>query len=391
MSGVQYEPDLGERRSVNFEKGTARVQILLRAGDDPGREAVRAHLRQGIGNLILRKPEDPLEEPALSDRKAVTAARRGDVLPPASGREIGIYRVRPGDSLWQIARRFGMQTPVLAALNGLNLDDVLPAGRPLKVMVYTSHDLSLDANPAKRSRDPFLLDQIRMADGRSVTPDRVPDFGSEVLADHPPEAKKVIGADGIERLAVSVEFNLIPDHLKVRARKYYPLVLQHANRHQLNPALIMAIIHTESVFNPRARSETPAYGLMQLVPHGGALEAYRAIYGERRRLTPRYLYDPQHNIELGAAYFNILKNNYMGDIEDPTSRTYCAVAAYNAGASNVGSAFIARKSINQATPKINRLAPPEVYRRLVEALPYEESRNYVRKVLQRADLYRKWR
>jgi membrane-bound lytic murein transglycosylase C len=81
----------------------------------------------------------------------------------------------------------------------------------------------------------------------------------------------------------------------------------------------------------------------------------------------------------------------MGEINDPTSRTYCAVAAYNAGASNVGNVFVPVKSIKQATPKINRLDQRDVYKRLVDALPFEESRDYVRKVLERVELYRDWR
>jgi membrane-bound lytic murein transglycosylase C len=114
------------------------------------------------------------------------------------------------------------------------------------------------------------------------------------------------------------------------------------------------------------------------------------LYGEKRKLTAQYLYDPENNIKLGTTYFKILKSRYMGEIVDPASRTYCAVGAYNAGAANVGRAFISKKSISQATPAINRLDPKEVYARLVRALPFRESRNYVRKVFNRVNLYRKW-
>jgi len=296
-----------------------------------------------------------------------------------------------GDSLWKIARRFGMKMEALAKLNGLDTDEILHAGRPLKVMVFSSHDLTVDSSPPDPAENPpLLLDQIRMVDGRPVPRWLVRDFAAEVLENQPLKAEKVVGANGIERMAVSVEFKLVSNHLEVRARKYPPLVLGHAEKHKLDQAMIMAIIHTESVFNPRARSRTPAYGLMQLVPYGGGREAYRMIYGRNRKLTPQYLYDPKNNIELGTAYFNILENRYMGEINDPTSRAYCAVAAYNAGASNVGKAFISKKSIKQAMPKINSLEPPEVYERLVDALPFKESRNYVCKVLKRVKLYREW-
>ena len=80
----------------------------------------------------------------------------------------------------------------------------------------------------------------------------------------------------------------------------------------------------------------------------------------------------------------------MGDVINPLSRTYCAVAAYNAGASNVGYAFISEKSISQATPEINRMDSKEVYERLLKKLQFRESRSYVRKVFTRAELYRDW-
>jgi membrane-bound lytic murein transglycosylase MltF len=183
---------------------------------------------------------------------------------------------------------------------------------------------------------------------------------------------------------------LIPNHIEVRARKYHPMVQSYAEKHNLEPALIMAIIHTESMFNPRARSRAPAYGLMQLVPYSGARDAYLKIYGRKRQLTSQYLYDPKNNIELGVAYLNILRNNYMKLIENPISRTYCAVAAYNAGAANVGSAFVPKKSMKMAIPVIKTMEPQEVYARLVDKLPFKENRNYIQKVLSRSDLYSKW-
>jgi len=81
----------------------------------------------------------------------------------------------------------------------------------------------------------------------------------------------------------------------------------------------------------------------------------------------------------------------MGSILDPISRTYCAVAAYNGGVSNVGKAFVSQKSINKAMPVINSLTSQEVYSSLVDSLPIRESRDYVRKVLKRVRLYSNWK
>lgn len=387
---VQYEDDLGERSAVDFENGVATVQILIKATDDPHRELVLEHLRQGVGNLILADAKDPLEMIKSQGSAMQTAGEKvaGAVVPVV--REVRVYLVRQGDSLWKIARRFRMKTEVLAKLNGIVTDTILSIGRPLKVMVFSTHDLRLDSTSPPVAKDPLLKNQLRMVDGRPVSQWLVRDFAEEVVGSQPPRTKTVLGADGIERLSVGVEFKLVSNHLEVRARKFHSLVLSYAKNYKLDPALIMAIIHTESMFNPRARSRTPAYGLMQVVPHSGGRDAYRKIYGRKQKLTSKYLYNPKNNIELGVAYFDILKNNYMKAILDPTSRTYCAIAAYNAGASNVGRAFIPKKSIQKATPVINRMEPQEVYARLVDALPYKESQNYVRKVLKRTSLYQEW-
>ena len=91
--------------------------------------------------------------------------------------------------------------------------------------------------------------------------------------------------------------------------------------------------------------------------------------------------------DYNLKYFHILKNSYLGSITDPLSRTYCAVAAYHAGPSNVWRAFIPEPLIEEAIPAINRLTPADVYQRLVEALPSTESRNYLRDVIKRAGRY----
>jgi membrane-bound lytic murein transglycosylase C len=218
----------------------------------------------------------------------------------------------------------------------------------------------------------------------------VKNFAAEVAGKSSSGFEDWIEGDNRKPLTVVVNFQLVKSHLEVRAREFRSIIMTHAEKYRLDPALIMAMIHTESAFNPRASSRASAYGLMQLVPHTAGKEAYRRVYGQPRELTPEYLYDPDNNIELGAAYLTILKDRYLASIDDPTSRTYCAVAAYHAGPSSVGRAFTSQPSIRQAAPVINRLTPGDVYKRLVEALPAVASRNYVRKVITRAGKYRGW-
>jgi len=300
-----------------------------------------------------------------------------------------VYIVQKGDSLWKVAKRFCMTTKELAEINDIETETILSVGRPLKVAIFSSHDLTLDSEYPQPSTKPLLLDQIRMVDGSPVPHWMVENYAAEVI-EKSLTSKMINGADGFQRKVVSVSFKLISNHLEIRARKYFPLVKSRADEVNLDPALVMAIIHTESVFNPRARSAAPAYGLMQLVPHTGAREAYRKLYGKKDKISSEYLYDPENNIALGMTYFNIIKESYLKSISDPTSRTYCAVAAYNTGAANVGNAFISRKSIIQASTVINTLIPEDVFTQLVNELPSRESRKYVKKVLDLRNYYESW-
>jgi len=89
-------------------------------------------------------------------------------------------------------------------------------------------------------------------------------------------------------------------------------VKEAADRHSLDPALVKAVISTESSWNPRAISRKGAVGLMQLVP------------GTAQRFGVGNLFDPAQNVEGGTAYLKTLLDRYDGDLNK-------TLAAYNAG------------------------------------------------------------
>ena len=89
-----------------------------------------------------------------------------------------------------------------------------------------------------------------------------------------------------------------------------------ARRHAVPPALLFAIIHAESNFDPHAVSHKGAVGLMQLMP----ATAHWLAPGVSRR----QLFSPAVNIELGARYLRYLANRYDGDAEK-------ILIAWNAG------------------------------------------------------------
>ena len=179
---------------------------------------------------------------------------------------------------------------------------------------------------------------------------------------------------------VTVTIPLRADYLSERAKRYDQAVLDEADRRGLPASLIYAIMETESHFNPRARSHVPAFGLMQLVPKSGGVDAYNYVYGEKKILAPEYFFQPDQNVELGTAYLDLLFRRYLRSITDEQSRLYCTIAAYNTGAGNVAKAFTGKTSVGAAASLINALSAEEVYQHLIENLPYDETRNYLRKV-----------
>jgi len=90
------------------------------------------------------------------------------------------------------------------------------------------------------------------------------------------------------------------------------IVEDAAQRHSVDPALVKAVITTESGWNPRAISSKGAVGLMQLIP------------GTAQRFGVGNRFDPAQNIEGGTAYLRNLLDRYDGDLNK-------TLAAYNAG------------------------------------------------------------
>lgn len=94
------------------------------------------------------------------------------------------------------------------------------------------------------------------------------------------------------------------------------IVREAAERHHVDPALVRAVIETESGWNPRAVSRKGAGGLMQLIPTTA------------QRYGAYDLFNPQQNIDAGVRHLKTLLERYNGNLD-------LALAAYNAGAGAV--------------------------------------------------------
>src|SRR5262247_2910295 len=94
--------------------------------------------------------------------------------------------------------------------------------------------------------------------------------------------------------------------------RIHALIDSIASNHGVDPALVKAIVKTESNFDRWAVSSKGALGLMQLIPDTGA------------RFGVRDFFDPSQNIEGGVRYMKFLLEKFKGNLD-------LSLAAYNAG------------------------------------------------------------
>jgi soluble lytic murein transglycosylase len=141
------------------------------------------------------------------------------------------------------------------------------------------------------------------------------------------------------------------------------MIRQQASEKHLDPALIAAVIYAETKFDPRP-SAAGAQGLMQILPSTAVFLAH--LSGGVSFQTGD-LATPSINIAYGSYYLRYLLNHYEGN-------EMLAVAAYNAGLTNVDG------WVAQARAEGRELT--------IEAIPFAQTREYVRRVLSAQRAYR---
>ncbi|MDK1226138.1 membrane-bound lytic murein transglycosylase MltC [Cronobacter turicensis] len=264
-----------------------------------------------------------------------------------------------------------------------------PAARLRQAIITTllmgddpgSIDLYSDVNDIQISREPFLYGQVVDNTGQPIRWEgRASKFADYLL-----QTRLKSRSNGL-RIIYSVTINLVPNHLDKRAHKYIGMVRQASRKYGVDESLILAIMQTESSFNPYAVSHADALGLMQVVQHSAGKDVFRS-QGKWGTPSRSYLFDPQSNIDTGTAYLAMLDNVYLGGIANPTSRRYAVITAYNGGAGSVLRVFSSDK--DRAVNIINQLSPGDVYETLTSRHPSAESRRYLYKVNTAQRMYRR--
>jgi len=241
----------------------------------------------------------------------------------------------------------------------------------------------------KVDENSFLLEnQLKTDHNIVINPSNIKTNVDDLISKQKIEiSDNYIANDGEERVTYSVTIPFDDDHLNIRASKYKNIIIKNSKRFNLDPAIVYAIIETESAFNPKAKSHIPAYGLMQLVPETGARDAYKFLYDKDKFLNARYLYNPEKNIELGCAYLYKIRNVYFKDIVDDQKAFMCSVAAYNTGIGNVALTLSNTKDFKKTSSVVNKMNKNKLFKKLCDNLEHEEARNYISKVWDRKDKY----
>jgi len=137
------------------------------------------------------------------------------------------------------------------------------------------------------------------------------------------------------------------------------------------PALLLGVGRQESMFNPWVSSRAEASGLLQLIPRTALLMAGQLGLPYNRGLLTG---NPDYNVRLGSHYLKTLLKRYDGEVA-------LAVAAYNAGPSRVDE-WVRLHGDPRRRDRHHLID-------WIELIPFDETRNYVQRVLEGRNTYRR--
>lgn len=165
-------------------------------------------------------------------------------------------------------------------------------------------------------------------------------------------------------IVASVAFNIKNIGKYFYPIKYSSYVYKYSAKYNLDPYFVAAVIRTESNFNPNAKSNKDAYGLMQITSSTGQWASAKM---GNSGFNANNLYDAEYNISMGCWY--------LGNLRDEFKDLDLVAAAYNGGSGNV------RKWLSSAKHSIDG--------KKLHYIPFPETDKYVKKIRFSYNLY-KW-
>ena len=161
---------------------------------------------------------------------------------------------------------------------------------------------------------------------------------------------------------VAVSYGVIAYQTSRTQINYQDQINEYSNKYNVDPLLTASIVKVESYFDNDAQSHQGAKGLMQLLDETAKHSA--EVIGED--YYPDKLNDIDYNLKLGVGYYNYLYNYY--------NNKELALAAYNGGVGNVDK-WIDQGILDKENPDISKI-------------PFDETRQYVTKVMANYEVYK---
>lgn len=402
---VDYSQDDQIKTAVDYETNTATVSVLVDEDSSPeeiealvknipvevaGQSVELADLK-AEDHAVLYSLEKEQEEKNFVIQQTQSQMNELDVqaerliLSDTGIPDSFIYQRAHNKKMALLAKaqeRIAAQTKLydeMRAKHGIEVKRPEPeveVAKPAEKVEAPKDVAKLESTPVEKQPTKVVEKAVE----KSPQPEAVKPKPVVEIAATPVKPKKVI----------SYQVKLPENSLKARASKYSALAEKESKNWEVDAALIMAIMHSESAFRPDAKSHVPAFGLMQVVPTSAGHDVNKQVRNIDAPMKVADLYQPVINVETGTAYLDILNSKYLRKIKNDESRLYCVIAAYNTGAGNVARAFNKDRStsIGKASKVINQMTPQEVYDQLVVNLPYDETKNYLKKVNSRIALYK---
>lgn len=134
----------------------------------------------------------------------------------------------------------------------------------------------------------------------------------------------------------------LPKKYKNRSAEVTSTIIQEAAQYDFDPIFVVAVVKTESRFNPLARGSFGEIGLMQLKPD--TAEWIAKMYGIKWR-GPKTLEDPVSNIRIGLAFMDHLREQFRGHASK-------YVTAYNMGATRVRRMYASEKRPKEYSTRV---------------------------------------
>ena len=222
----------------------------------------------------------------------------------------------------------------------------------------------------QNTRKPFFWKQILDHRGKPIEHP----WTAELFADH--LAQSAERFKGRYRSKIS----MVREHKNIAGGKYIQYVKAAGRQHNVSASLMMAIMETESSFNPLARSGSNALGLMQIKANTAGRDYFSIIKGYKHTPSSSYLYNPSNNIEVAAGYLRILGTRYLSGIKHPKKREYAIISSYNGGAGNLWRSLDKNGNKTKSLARINNMTVSEFYWFLTNRHIRGETRNYLKKV-----------